>query len=99
MGTSITFVTQYDVMLLKKIESYCETTIAEYSKLKPRDVKSFLIPVAQVVRTVKLDFDNSKVNEMQEIKKKRKRIQRIHLRKYSDAKSASSGSGNSVIDQ
>lgn len=67
---------------MKKIESYCQTTIDCFDDIHPRDVKPYLIPVAQAVRTVRLDFDNGKLAEMQELKKKRKKLQRQQLRQY-----------------
>lgn len=82
-GTAITLITQHDIHLLKKIEGYCETRISALSDITPRHVKGYLVPVAQVVRTVRLDFENSDLLEIQERKKLRKQVQRQELRKYS----------------
>jgi ATP-dependent RNA helicase DDX49/DBP8 len=85
-GTSFSLITQHDIHLLKKIESYCSTEISCYDGIQPRDVKAFLIPVAQAVRTVRLDFDDGKLAELQEVKRKRKKIQRQQLRQYQQEK-------------
>lgn len=84
-GRAISFITQHDILLMKRIESFCNTQLTAAADVKKEDVSRLLLTVTQAVRSVRLDNTHSDVLEQYESRKRRKLSQRKSLReKFSD---------------